>query len=205
LVKDGYIDGSIRGIWTLTVKGQKAKMTKETASDIFKKWQVILEERRNIDQEAYPAGYNVSEKRYWIYAPGNNASKWPEFYAKGIMGIGWEEMGNLEQYASKNEMKTKMKELYGKDYSYMNIAHATWQFANELEPGDIVYAKKGLHKIVGKGVIESGYIYDAKRAEYTHIRKVKWTHNGEWEHPGQAVAKTLTDITPDPYPIWWTV
>ncbi|NLJ77675.1 MAG: AAA family ATPase, partial [Peptococcaceae bacterium] len=94
---------------------------------------------------------NVSEKRYWIYAPGNNASKWPEFYAKGIMGIGWEEMGNLEQYASKDEMKTKMKELYGKDYSYMNMAHATWQFANELEPGDIVYAKKGLYKIVGKG------------------------------------------------------
>ena len=196
LVKDGYIDGSIRGIWSLTVKGQKAKMTKEIASDIFKKWQVILEERRNMDQEAYPAGHNVSEKRYWIYAPGNNASKWPEFYAEGIMGIGWEEMGNLEQYASKDEMKTKMKELYGKDYSYMNMAHATWQFANELEPGDIVYAKKGLYKIVGKGVIESGYIYDAKRAEYAHIRKVKWTHNGEWEHPGQAVAKTLTDITP---------
>jgi DNA polymerase III delta prime subunit len=31
---------------------------------------------------------------------------------------------------------------------------------------------------------------------YKHIRRVNWTHNGEWEHPGQAVQKTLTDITP---------
>lgn len=28
------------------------------------------------------------------------------------------------------------------------------------------------------------------------MRKVKWTHCGEWSHPGQAVLKTLTDITP---------
>ena len=31
---------------------------------------------------------------------------------------------------------------------------------------------------------------------YNNVRKVKWTHNGVWQHPGQAVLKTLTDITP---------
>ena len=30
---------------------------------------------------------------------------------------------------------------------------------------------------------------------YNNIRKVKWTNIGEWEHPGQAAMKTLTDIT----------
>ena len=136
-----------------------------------------------------------SEKKFWIYAPGNNSSKWEEFYTQGIMGIGWDEMGDLKQYPSKEAMKTKMKELYGAEYSYINSALATWQFANEIQVGDIVYAKKGLYKVIGRGIVESDYIYDAGRDEYKHIRRVKWSHKGEWEHPGQAVAKTLTDIT----------
>jgi len=88
-----------------------------------------------------------------------------------------------------------MKQLYGEEYSYRNSAHATWQFANELRQGDIVYAKKGLHKLIGKGVVESEYIYDPERDVYKHTHKVKWTNSGEWEHPGQAAMKTLTDIT----------
>ncbi|HHV71866.1 MAG TPA: EVE domain-containing protein, partial [Clostridia bacterium] len=135
-------------------------------------------------------------RRYWIYAPGRASSKWEEFYSQGIMGIGWDEMGDLKQYPSKDAMKTKMKKLYGAEYSYINSALATWQFANEIQAGDVVYAKKGMYKIIGRGIVESDYIFDAGRKEYKHIRKIKWTHNGEWEHPGQAVMKTLTDITP---------
>ncbi|HOM03773.1 MAG TPA: hypothetical protein PLH43_13285 [Acetivibrio sp.] len=112
------------------------------------------------------------------------------------MGIEWDELGDLKQYPSKDAMKSKMKEVYGTEYSYINSALATWQFANEISVGDIVYAKKGMRKVVRRGIVESGYIFDANRGEYKHIRKIKWTHKGEWEHPGQAVMKTLTDITP---------
>ena len=65
-----------------------------------------------------------------------------------------------------------------------------------LLPGDIVFAKQGMYKIIGRGVVESGYIYDdSSKDEYNNTRKVKWTDIGEWEHPGKAVMKTLTDIT----------
>jgi 5-methylcytosine-specific restriction protein B len=149
-------------------------------------------ELKNIE-EATPS---ASPKRYWIYAPGSNSSKWEEFYSQGNMGIGWDEMGDLKQCPGKDAMKTKMKELYGAEYSYINSALATWQFTNEIKAGDIVYAKKGMRKIIGRGIVESDYIFDTGRDEYKNIRKIKWTHNGEWEHPGQAVVKTLTDITP---------
>lgn len=138
----------------------------------------------------------ANEKRYWLYAPGDNSSMWDEFYKQGVMGIGWSELGDLNHYPSKDAMKTKMKELYGQEYSYRNSAHATWQFANDIHPGDIVFAKKGLYKVIGRGIVESKYIYDSNREEYKHIRSIKWTHNGEWEHPGQAAQKTLTEITP---------
>ncbi|WP_010530054.1 AAA family ATPase [Lentibacillus jeotgali] len=154
------------------------------------------EKRGEEDSSSSADIVNKKEKRYWIYSPGHGSSKWEEFYSHGIMGLGRDEMGELTQYSTKKEMKTKMKELYGQEFTYMNAAHATWQFANELLPGDTIYAKKGKSRIIGRGIVESEYIYDSTRDEYKHIHKVNWTDAGEWEHPGDAVTKALTDITP---------
>lgn len=139
---------------------------------------------------------NVKETNYWIYSPGDNACMWDEFYKLGIMGIGWDEVGNLKDFSSKEKIKERMKSVYDASYSYKNNAHCLWQFANEIKVGDIIFAKKGMHKIVGKGVVTSDYIFDETRANYKQIRKVQWQYKGEWEHPGQAVMKTLTNITP---------
>lgn len=142
------------------------------------------------------ADQGVDTVHYWIYAPGDNACMWDEFYSEGIMAIGWGEIGDLRIYNTKDEMKQAMKDFIDPEYSYKNAAHATWQFANEMKPGDIVFVKKGMHTIIGKGEVCSDYEYEADREdEYKHIRHVKWTQKGTWEHPGQAVMKTLTDIT----------
>lgn len=138
----------------------------------------------------------VIKRRYWIYSPGEQAKLWDEFSEKGLMGIRWDELGNLTQFASKEELKTAMQQTQGSTKSYKNSIHALWQFTNDMEIGDIVFVKKGSHTILGRGVVESGYIFDAERGEVKNIRKVNWTHKGEWEHPGKAVQKTLTEITP---------
>lgn len=141
---------------------------------------------------------NVKETSYWIYSPGDNASMWDEFSKLGLMGIGWDDIGcSIKEFATKQDIKDHMKKVYGPQYSYKNDAHCLWQFTNEIKVGDIVFAKKGMHKIIGKGVVTSDYIYDTDRQKYIHIRKVDWQNIGEWEHPGgQAVMKTLTNITP---------
>ena len=139
---------------------------------------------------------DVDTIHYWIYSPGDNASKWDEFYARGIMGLGWSDTGYLLQFNSKDEIKHRMKAVYGDQYSYKNAAHATWQFANEMKPGDVIFCKKGLHQIVGRGIVTSDYRYEPGMVpDYAHVRDVRWTHFGQWAHPGQAVMKTLTDIT----------
>jgi 5-methylcytosine-specific restriction protein B len=138
---------------------------------------------------------DVETTHYWLYAPGDRASMWEDFYRDGIMAIGWDEIGDLSAFANKDEIKVRMQEVYGPEKSYKNGAHATWQFVHAMKAGDVVFAKKGMHTIVGRGVVESEYRYDATRETYRNIRKVKWTHRGEWNHPGQAAMKTLTDIT----------
>lgn len=134
--------------------------------------------------------------RYWLYSAGDGSINWEKDYSEGVMAIGWHQMGDLMAYGSKEEMRAKMKELYGDGGSYKNQVHATWQFANEMKPGDIVFVKKGRRKIIGRGILEGEYVFDEQRGEYCNIRKVKWTDKGEWEHPEQSVMKTLTDITP---------
>lgn len=195
LVNAGYIDKSVYGIWTLTAAGKSVDMTSEMASDIFKN---VLssspsKKEKNIDALA---DEDVHTVRYWLYAPGEGSCMWDEFYTSGIMAIGWGEIGDLSTFDSKDAMKIEMREVIDESLSYKNAAHATWQFANEMKIGDIVFVKKGMHQIIGRGVVMSDYEYDNTRDdEYKNIRQVDWTHNGEWPHPGQAVMKTLTDIT----------
>lgn len=135
------------------------------------------------------------KRRYWLYAPGPGANQWEAFLSAGIMGIGWDELGDLTSYSSKEKIKSAMREISGTDQSYMNDGHALWQFANEIKTGDIVYAKRGRSAIIGRGIVQSEYQFDDSRKEYKHIHKVKWLETGEWEHPGQAGIKTLTDVT----------
>lgn len=194
LVHEGIIDNSTRGIWTLTEKGRNITMTEKLASDIFYKWVDILKERREKGDIIEPP----SEKHYWIFSAGEGARKWEEFSSNGIMGIGWDsfgDLGDLSTYTTREDIRIKMVELSGEDKSYRNDSLALWQFSHDIQIGDIIFVKKGVHEIIGRGVVESNYMFKPERSEYKYIRKVKWTHQGEWEHPGQAVQKTLTDIT----------
>jgi len=138
---------------------------------------------------------DVETVHYWIYSPGEGAGIWGECCEKGIMAIGWDEIGDLQQYASKTEMKQAMKEHIDPEKTYTMAAHATWQFAHEMKPGDIIFAKKGRSTVIGRGVVSSSYEYDDSRAENKNVRRVNWTHKGEWPHPGNAAMKTLTDVT----------
>lgn len=135
------------------------------------------------------------DARVWIYSPGENARKWNECVEKGIMCLGWEELGDLGEYESREAMREQMRQLYGLDGSYMNDSLATWEFINEIQVGDIVFAKRGRTHIVGRGVVEGEYVFDDSREEYKHIRKVRWTEVGDWDSQGFQAMKTLTEIT----------
>lgn len=140
---------------------------------------------------------NVRGVHYWMYMPGEGSVRWQEFYEKGIMALDDHTgIGDLRQYDSKETIKQKMKETYNPSYSYLHTGLAAWQFANEIRVGDIVFVKKGRGMVVGRGIVTSDYEYDASvNDEYKNIRRVNWTHNGEWSHPIQVAQKTLTDIT----------
>lgn len=141
------------------------------------------------------ADSDVRTTHYWIYSPGEGANMWEQFHEASTMAIGWDNIGDLATYPSREAIRLKLQQLGDPERSYKNDSLALWQFANVIQPGDIVYAKNGMYSLVGRGIVTSDYQYDDSAGEYCHIRQVNWTHKGSWPHPGKAVTKTLTDIT----------
>lgn len=153
------------------------------------------EQKKRIPIQGTLTDEEVDTTHYWIYSAGSGSVMWEEFYDAGIMAIGWGDIGDLRKFASKEAMRKSMRE---KDpsLSHKHGAHATWQFANEMKIGDVIFVKRGLHHVIGRGVVTSDYYYDEKRHdEYKNIRNVDWTDKEEKPHPGKAVTKFLTDIT----------
>lgn len=186
----GMNGASQASIWEL----QKFLINQKGDKDLFDYYDYLL----SILPEEEKTQDNKTDTRVWLYAPGENARFWDECVANGKMYLGWDPLGDLSKYASREDMTEKMKEVYGADKSYTNDSLSTYDFVYTIKPGDIVYVKKGMHKIIGRGVVTGGFEYDAERKEYNNTRNVEWQNNGDWNVESQLVMKTLTDITKYP-------
>ena len=139
------------------------------------------------------------KKKTWLFAPDENAYLWDECRSSNTMRLGWDLIENILEFNNRNDLTNRLQVAYSKDASFKNDSLALWQFAHEINIGDIVYAKKGINKIIGCGVVEGGYFYDENLSTYRHVRKVNWTLSGEWDYPYQKLPlKTLTDISKYP-------
>ena len=167
-------------------------------NDYYTKTETSFKDNPAVVLGSYIHGEKIKQLKeppdYWLYSPGENATMWEELYQKGIMGLGWKELGNLKQYKSKEEIAKKLNEFSEEDKQFVNDSLANWQFVTELKKGDVVYAKKGKMMIVGKGIIESDYFYDSVENKYPHKRKVNWERVPEFDF-SMPIVKTLTKIT----------
>lgn len=99
------------------------------------------------------------------------------FLPKNIIGIGWEEMGDI-RYAgdSRDDIKKKYSEVYP-DATTGSVATCVgmlYRFVYEVQVGDyVVYPSKAYRKI-NIGVVEGDYYHEADDNLYSNRRKVKW-------------------------------
>ncbi|XTB54055.1 AAA family ATPase [Fusobacterium nucleatum] len=141
---------------------------------------------------------NEDTKHYWLYSPGEQAVKWEEFYNEDIMAIGWDELGDLENYTDRKSILKALIDNYGGGDDQRNNVSAIDDFChgeNKINIGDIVIAKKGKNILLGYGKVISDYYFDEERATYKHCREVKWLKKGVWDANNNLPTKTLTDVT----------
>ena len=136
-------------------------------------------------------------KHYWLYSPGEQAVNWEEFYNEDIMAIGWDKLGDLENYTDRKSILETLINNYGGGEDQRNNVSAIDDFyngENKINIGDIVIAKKGKNTLLGYGKVISDYYFDEERAAYKHCREVKWLKKGVWNVEDNLPPKTLTDI-----------
>lgn len=174
------------------------KEKKEPPYQLSEKAWYSLKSNNNLNQQ--------KSRKFWLYAAGEKSYKWNDFYKESIMALGWDNLGNLKNYHSQDEIAQELQKYSSKDSYPKNDSKANWEFANKMDIGDIVYVKQGLEPILlGRGIIESDYIYDNTRNEYKSIRKVRWTHNGVYNVDFNELdikqwnQKTLTGISENKY------
>lgn len=144
----------------------------------------------------------TQEVQFWTWSAGEGGEHWEEYYEQGVVAIGWDDIGDLRKFKTKEEIRRKVLGISNdtdleNESSKKNDVLACWEFANEIKIGDIIFSKQGKTKIIGYGVVEGDYEFDGSRAKYKQIRKVRWLARGEWVLPngsGMAI-KTLTNIT----------
>lgn len=139
-------------------------------------------------------------RRFWTLSAGHGGEYWNEFRQTGIAAIGWDGTPDLRKLKDKGGIREALQCLWPNDSDKRNDAHACWQFFHEMNKGDIVFVKQGLSRLLGCGIVEGDYEYEAGRSHSRHIRRVKWIFTGAWELPEhrKMSVKTLTDITSQP-------
>jgi 5-methylcytosine-specific restriction protein B len=136
--------------------------------------------------------------RYWAIPPGEKAYLWTEWSDKNIITIGWDDLGDLNNYEDKFEIQKKLQNIYETEKSQKNNTRACYDFSKKMKPGDFVIVKTGTHTFLGIGKVISNYIFDNSRQEHKHVRKVEWLKRMNIEKPDDIISpaiKTLTNIT----------
>jgi hypothetical protein len=141
----------------------------------------------------------TKSRKYWLYAPGENASMWEEFYDKEIMGLGWDKIGDLKFLGDRKNITETIQNIYNTKSKSYNNALANLEFRDAISIGDIIIPKRGRQEYLGYGIVKSDYYYNDSRKIYQKCRNVDWIKKGIWPAPsGDIVLKTLTDITKYP-------
>lgn len=135
---------------------------------------------------------------YWVYSPSNDVKIWEGLYDSGVIGLGWDFLGDLKQYNSRSEIEKVMSEHMSNKKRPVHDSKAVWDFYREAKPGDVVYVGIESKRIIGRGEITGEYYFDNSVSEYKHRHNINWTNKGAWDLEKTVAIKTLTNINHSP-------
>ena len=158
-----------------------------------------VDERLDVLQtvaEEITAADEINSPEYWLIAPGQGAKFWPEWQREGMIDIGWEDVGSLDEFESKNDLIAGVEAAYPNEGA-RRVAWMLWNFANAMKPGDVIFVKRGRLNIVGWGMVTSEYRFTSSRTPHPHLRSVIWKNTTEVPLPDDMLLamQTLTSMS----------
>ena len=109
--------------------------------------------------------------------PGRDARFWDDCRREGYICVGWDDVGDLSAFESKEAFLARFVEAHPHDGRLAQArrkGNELWKL-RELEPGDLVVANRGIGRVLAVGeVVEPGYRWADERPEGRHTVPVKW-------------------------------
>jgi len=106
-------------------------------------------------------------RKYWKIAPGENGFLWVEQRDHDCIAIGWNDIGDLNQYKSEEAIKRRWNEIFHKSRQYQLL-----RFYKDVKLKDKVLANSGKW-IYGLGTVTGDYEFD-EELYYQHSKPVRW-------------------------------
>lgn len=177
----------------LQIVGKQSTLPLNIELDQFFSW---IYKTESGTKESGPAPPRAQPK-YWVMALGRAGEYWESCYRDGLATMGWDALGDLTAFNSKEGIQQALQELEPDSTSKKNDALACWEFAHVMRPGDIIFSKRGTTTILGYGVVVGDYVHDASKTNHGNVRRVDWRARGEWpvDRDKGLATKTLTDIS----------
>jgi len=155
--------------------------------------------------------------RYWVIAPYLSTEQeafeqvWEYDLRNGVIAIGWRELGDISEL-TEDQLKARIREVYG-DRNLTLYFNMLWRFYHEVEPGDVVVARRGRKRIAAVGSVTGRAFYNEEMGRerggsptegfYPNFISVEWQSEGrDKEFPKQVFAmQTVYEIPEQKYRI----
>ncbi|MER5947793.1 AAA family ATPase [Streptomyces sp. NPDC001904] len=137
-------------------------------------------------------------------AAGRDGALWEQCRAGGYIAVGWDEIGDLREFADKDEYTAAFREAFSAQHNNFQSkvsakANEVWKLLS-LRAGDLVVANTGASQILAVGrVTDEGYAWRPERADHRHTVSVEWDdgYEGRLAEPERSWATvTVKDVPP---------
>jgi restriction system protein len=113
----------------------------------------------------------------WVVKAGRMGEREQRILDHGVIAIGWEELGDLTNVQSPDQLKATYRAAYP-DAAEGQVAHNVgqiWAFAKKMQRGDLVVTPIKTRSEVAVGTVDSDYVHSTQYgSDMQHVRHVKW-------------------------------
>jgi len=134
---------------------------------------------KQIEHFMYNWAHPREARRVVKISPGDGGCYWSECLAENYVCVGWDNVGDLSLFESKDDFYESFERHYSELYkgrlqTIRRKANELWTL-RELEPGDTVVANRGISHVLALGRVDDpAYEWRPERGDYRHTVNVVW-------------------------------
>ena len=118
----------------------------------------------------------MATDRIWVVRAGRGSEIVDEVESKGVVAIGWGELGDCSALETRAEFKQRFPEVYPDAKSIGNAAGQVYRFVREMPVGSTVLTWHTARRELLVGEVTGEYRYDPSVIDerFPHVRSVAW-------------------------------